>query len=233
MPSRHGSSPRPRAERRSGAPVIVTTRLRKGSAYYGRPTVPAAVKGRAKVSVTLRQNTLVQRAITSIPVDAWTTVEYPVAIRDEDTGVWISRAEVAEIPSTAFASAKASQQVPSRLVVRRIPDLNPPADPSRHPCSTSGGSMHSSPPSPKSGRTPSPRTEPTAATPSSSRSSTPFGSALAHLPSGTFNANAPWLILAVIAFTARLGRRDHRRRSTRQGHDRHDPPAQPPPGPCT
>ena len=51
------------------------------------------------------------------------------------------------------------------------------------------------------------------------------GSALAHLPSGKFNANAAWLILAVIAFNARLGRRDHRRRQQCQGHDRHDPPA--------
>ena len=148
-----------------GAPVIVATRLRKGSAnsakgaerivtdalgtvrrlrsagatgmvllradsaYYGRPTVLAAVKAGAKVSVTVRQNTLVQRAIESIPAGAWTTIEYPDAIRDEATGVWVSRAEVAEIPFTAFASAKASQHVPGRLVVRRIPDLNPPANP--------------------------------------------------------------------------------------------------------
>ncbi len=148
-----------------GAPVIVATRLRKGSAgsargagrivadalgtvqrlrsagatgmvllradsaYYGRPTVLAAVNGGAQVSVTVRQNTLVQRAIESIPAGAWTTIEYPNAIRDEDTGVWVSRAEVAEIPFTAFASAKASQQVPGRLVVRRILDSGPPAGP--------------------------------------------------------------------------------------------------------
>ena len=37
---------------------------------------------------------------------------------------WISRAEVAEIGYTAFAGHK-SQPVPGRLVVRRIPDLNP------------------------------------------------------------------------------------------------------------
>jgi hypothetical protein len=51
------------------------------------------------------------------------------------------------------------------------------------------------------------------------------GSALAHLPSGKFNANAAWLILAVIAFNARLGRGNHSRRRARPGNDRHDPPA--------
>jgi hypothetical protein len=59
--------------------------LRADSAYYGRPTVLAAVKAGAQASVTVRQNTLVQRAIESIPVDAWTTIEYPHAIRDDDT----------------------------------------------------------------------------------------------------------------------------------------------------
>jgi len=53
------------------------------------------------------------------------------------------------------------------------------------------------------------------------------GSALAHLPSGKCNANAAWLMLAVIAFNARLtpGRRDHHRRRAHQSHGRHDPPA--------
>jgi hypothetical protein len=108
-----------------------TVLLRADSAYFGRPTVLAAVKGGAKVSVTVRQNTLVQRAIESIPAGAWTTIEYPEAIRDDDTGRWVSRAEVAEIPLTALASAKSAQQVPGRLVVRRIADLNPPADPAQ------------------------------------------------------------------------------------------------------
>src|SRR5665647_1976777 len=37
----------------------------------------------------------------------------------------ISAAEVAEIPFTAFAAQKKANQIPGRLVVRRIPDLNP------------------------------------------------------------------------------------------------------------
>ncbi len=108
-----------------GAPVIVATRLRKGSAGSAR----GAGRIVADALRTVRQNTLVQRALASIPAGVWTPIEYPNAIRDEATGVWVSRAEVAEIPFTAFASAKASQQVPGRLVVRRIPDAGPPAGP--------------------------------------------------------------------------------------------------------
>jgi len=37
----------------------------------------------------------------------------------------VSRAEVAEVPFTAFTSKHAADRVPGRLVVRRIPDLNP------------------------------------------------------------------------------------------------------------
>jgi hypothetical protein len=216
------------------APVIVATRLRKGSAgssrgaaritadavktvnrlrskdatgmvlvradsaYYGRPTVLAAVKAGAAVSVTVRQNATIRAAITAIPDHAWTTIEYPNAVLDEATGAWISRAEVAEIPFTAFASAKKSEHVPGRLVVRRIPDLNPPADPEQatlfevfrfHAFFTTSDL-------------------PTIEADKVHRGHAIIeqvfadlkSSALAHLPSGKFNANAAWLVLASIAF---------------------------------
>ena len=54
-------------------------------------------------------------------------IDYPDAVFDEPSGRWISRAEVAEIGFTAFAAQKTAEQVPGRLVVRRIPDLNPTA----------------------------------------------------------------------------------------------------------
>lgn len=44
---------------------------------------------------------------------------------DEPTSTWVSRAEVAKIPFTAFTSRKKAEQVGGRLVVRRVPDLNP------------------------------------------------------------------------------------------------------------
>ena len=43
-------------------------------------------------------------AIAAIDDTAWTPVSYPGAVRDPDTGEWISDAEVAEIPYTAFGS---------------------------------------------------------------------------------------------------------------------------------
>ena len=45
---------------------------------------------------------------------------YPGAVRDPDTGAWISDAEVAEIPYTAFAST--DDRITARLVVRRVKD---------------------------------------------------------------------------------------------------------------
>jgi hypothetical protein len=73
----------------------------------------------------------IKAAIASIDDDAWTMIEYTDAIRDEQTGELISRAQVAEVAFTAFASGKKADRVPGRLVVRRIPDFNAPADPNQ------------------------------------------------------------------------------------------------------
>lgn len=59
------------------------------------------------------------------PDDVWEMIEYPDAIRDKSTGQWISKAEVAEAPFVVFRSRKLVEQVEERLVVRRIPELNP------------------------------------------------------------------------------------------------------------
>jgi hypothetical protein len=101
--------------------------VRADSAFYGRGLVLAAVRAGADVSVTVRMDKRVKATIatTADDEDAWTPIEYTDAIWDEATGQWISRAEVAEIPFTAFASRRKADQVPGRLVVRRIPDLNP------------------------------------------------------------------------------------------------------------
>ena len=37
----------------------------------------------------------------------------------------IPKAEVAEVPFTAFRSRRKAERIPGRLIVRRIPDLNP------------------------------------------------------------------------------------------------------------
>jgi hypothetical protein len=98
--------------------------VRMDSAFYGRGPVHAALAGGAAVSVTVRMNAQIRAAITSIADDPWTPIEYTNAVFDEATGRWISSAEVAEVPFTAFAPQKTSDHVPGRLVVRRIPDFN-------------------------------------------------------------------------------------------------------------
>jgi len=172
--------------------------LRADSAYYGRPAILAAVKAGAAVSVTVRQDARVKAAIAAIAPHAWTTIEYPNAVRDPENGTWISVAEVAEIPYIAFASKKATEQVPGRLVVRRIPDLNTTANPDQaslfevfrfHAFFTTSALD-------------------TVTADKVHRGHAIIeqvfadlkGSALAHLPSGKFNANAAWLVLASIAF---------------------------------
>jgi hypothetical protein len=103
----------------SGRPVLV----RMDSAFYSRPAVHAALAGGAAVSVTTRMDNRVKAAIASIAEDAWTPIEYTDAVFDETSGQWISRAEVAEITFTAFAAQPKADQVPGRLIVRRIPDF--------------------------------------------------------------------------------------------------------------
>lgn len=65
------------------------------------------------VSVAVRMTAKVKAAIAAI-------------VYDEPSGRWVSRAEVAEIDFTAFTRL-ASERTSGRLVVRRIPDLNPHA----------------------------------------------------------------------------------------------------------
>jgi hypothetical protein len=98
--------------------------VRMDSAFYGRGPVHAAIKGGAAVSVTVRMDKAVKKAIAAIDDAAWTTIEYTDAVFEETTGRWVSRAEVAEVPFTAFAAQKKADHVPGRLVVRRIPDFN-------------------------------------------------------------------------------------------------------------
>lgn len=98
--------------------------LRADSAYYVSAVITAAIRAGAQVSITARLNSLVKAAISTIPAAGWTPIEYTNAIFDDATGRWISAAEVAEIAFTAFGSKKKSEQVPGRLVVRRIPELN-------------------------------------------------------------------------------------------------------------
>jgi hypothetical protein len=182
---------------RSGVKPLV----RADSAFYGAATVAAALRGGADVSVTVRLDPKVRKAIAAIGDDAWTPIEYTDAIFDEASGSWVSRAEVAEIGFTAFSSKKATERVPGRLVVRRIPDLNPRAKAGQDALFDTWR-FHAF------FTTTDPADLDTVAADRTHRGHAIIeqvhadlkNSALAHLPSGKFNANAAWLVLAVFAF---------------------------------
>ncbi|MEV0291913.1 IS1380 family transposase [Kribbella sp. NPDC050820] len=213
---RKGSCGSPRGARRLVTDALKTVRglpglsggrplVRADSAFYGRGLVLAAVRAGAEVSVTVRLDKRVKAAIAAVADDAnaWTTIQYTDAIYDQATGQWISRAEVAEIPFTAFASRKKSERVPGRLVIRRIPDLNTDKN------TTAGQDtlfdiwrFHAF------FTTVAPDVMDTVAVDKTHRGHAIIeqvnadlkDSALAHLPSGVFTANAAWLVLAVMAF---------------------------------
>ncbi|ULN32776.1 IS1380 family transposase [Mycolicibacterium smegmatis] len=95
--------------------------LVRGDSSYGTRSVVGACRAHnAHFSVVMTRNTAVDRAISSIDEQAWEPVNYPGAVRDPDTGDWISDAEVAEVSYTAFASTK--DRFTARLVVRRVKD---------------------------------------------------------------------------------------------------------------
>lgn len=103
--------------------------VRADSAFCTYKNVTAVQKKGAWWSVTIPQWKTVTTAISAIPDDAWTTIEYPEAIWDEEAGAWISDAEVAEAPFTAFTSRTKDEHVACRLVVRRVKRLGKPGDP--------------------------------------------------------------------------------------------------------
>jgi hypothetical protein len=97
--------------------------VRMDSAYYGAKTIAAIRRAGARFSVTVPMSRKVRAAISAVPEDAWTAIRYPNAIWDDQLAAWVSDAEVAEAPYTAFASKK-GQAVTARLIIRRVRDLN-------------------------------------------------------------------------------------------------------------
>jgi hypothetical protein len=217
----------------ASAPVIVATRLRKGSAnsargaarlvadaiktsrsagvsglvvlradsaYYGADVIGAARRHRTHFSITARKDRAVTAALAQIPEDARTVIRYPRAVFDDQLGQWISDAEVAEVPFTAFGSRGKARQVSARLIVRRVRDANPD-----HVAVDAQGELF------RVWRhhavfTDSPL--PMLAAEADHRRHTIIeqviadlkNSALAHLPSGSFAASSAWLVLAAMAF---------------------------------
>ncbi len=99
--------------------------LRTDSAFYSSDVTAAVLRHKACFSITARRLPPVRKAIAGIAEEAWVPIKYTNAVYDEASQRWISEAEVAEIGFTAFTSKAKSKQVSARLIVRRVPDVNP------------------------------------------------------------------------------------------------------------
>ena len=208
---RKGSAASPRGAARLVADALATVRamttarplLRADSAYYGQPTVAAAIKAGADVSITVRADPRVRAAIAAIDEAAWTPIEYREAVFDQDSGTWVSRAEVAEIDFTAFAAQKKANRVPGRLVVRRIPDLNAVRKKAAGQDTLFDTwrfhAFFTTVPADVMDTVTADKTHRGHAIIEQVHADLK-NAALAHLPSGKFAANAAWLVLAVITF---------------------------------
>src|SRR5699024_6099407 len=89
--------------------------LARGDSAYGNSAVVAACqRAGARFSLVITRSRAVDKAIATIPDNAWQPVHYPGAVIDPDTGELISDAQVAEVAFTAFASTK--HPVTARLI---------------------------------------------------------------------------------------------------------------------
>jgi hypothetical protein len=194
--------------RRAGAGGTVV--VRADSAFYAESIATAARRGGARFSVTARQTPAISRAIAGIDPAAWIPIRYRQAVWDEQAGRWVSDAEVAEIPHRAFGARYPGRGVPARLIVRRVRRLNPDQHGlgARHLATELDGDQlelfaayryHAI-----FTDSPLPMLEAEAAHRDHAIIEQVIAdlknSALAHLPSGQFNANGAWLACATMAY---------------------------------
>jgi len=174
--------------------------VRGDAKFYTAEVVATCARYGAYVSFTTGSNPSVNTAIAQISDQAWTPIHYPDAFVDEDTGELVSDAEVAEIPYVAFASKPKQRQATGRLIVRRVKRLAPKTgdaqgeqgelfDVWRHHAvfTTSPFQMLQA------------ETHHRGHAIVEQLIADAKDSALAHLPSGSFAANAAWAVLWAIA----------------------------------
>nr|WP_329537256.1 transposase [Streptomyces sp. NBC_01450] len=173
------------------APVIVATRLRKGSAksgkgcasllreamatvrtmgitaqiivradsaHFSHKVVAACRAHGARFSLAVAVKKKIRQAIAAIADDAWTPIQYTTSVWDAEEKRWISDAEIAEAPFTAFTSEKkASRHGPAHRAPRQAPEprvrargaeraVQCLAGASPRPCTCSGSSTRSTTP---------------------------------------------------------------------------------------
>ncbi|MFE3221981.1 IS1380 family transposase [Streptomyces antimycoticus] len=174
--------------------------LRADAQFYSADVVAACHRAGAHFSITCGMNPSIKRAVLAIPEGAWQQITYPTAIPDPDTGELIFDAQVAEIPAySAFTGRKKREQVTARLIVRRVRDLARPATAGEQGALFPVWRYHPI------------FTDSPAQTLQAEREhrhhavieqviADSKASALAHLPSGNFHANAAWLTLWAMAY---------------------------------
>jgi hypothetical protein len=182
--------------RAAGATGVLV--VRADSAFYAEEVVASARALRAHFSVTVRMNPSIRAAISGIDETAWTAIRYPHAVWDDDGQCWISDAEIARVAYTAFVSKPRHRQVTATLIVRRVKRLGAGATRGQGELFTTYRFHAVFTDSPlklveaeKAHRQHAVVEQVIADL---------KGSALAHAPSGVFNANAAWLQLAALAY---------------------------------
>jgi hypothetical protein len=179
--------------RAAGATGVLLARM--DSAFDSHAVVSTCLRAGVRFSITTKQTRPVRAAIETITEDAWVPIAYPHAIYDEASEQWISDAEIAETTYTAFSSRRKSEQITLRLIVRRVKDKNVVAG---------QGELFTA------WRYHAFITDSTLELVAAEKQHREHAiieqvnadlkdSALAHMPSGSFAANAAWLALAAIA----------------------------------
>ena len=201
---RKGSANSARGAHRLVSDTLVTARscgatgtlvLRADSAFFQSEVIAAALRAKACFSITARLSPPVRQAIEAIPAQGWTPIKYTNAVWDEHAQQWISEAEVAQIDYTAFTSRPKAKQVTARLIVRRVPDMNPAH---QSPLFTvyRHHAVFTNSPLPMLDAEKAHRGHAIVEQVIADLK----GGPLAHLPSGKFWANSAWLVCAAMAF---------------------------------
>jgi Transposase DDE domain group 1 len=182
------------AARECGCTGTVIVRL--DPAFYNAAVTSAVRRSGARFSVTVPMNSSIRAAIAAIPGDAWTAIRYPQAAWDDQLQAWISGAEVAETRYTAFTSRK-GQAITARLIVRRVRDKNKEAACGQDELFPAWRyhAVFTDSPFELVQAEGQHRDHAIVEQVFADLNDGP----LAHLPSGVFNANAAWLVIAAMA----------------------------------
>jgi hypothetical protein len=169
--------------------------VRADSAFYAKTVIAACRRRDVRFSITARIDAKIRAACESIAETEWVHIRYPQAIYDEDQQRWISDAQIAETRYTAFAGTR--HEITARLIVRRIRCDDPAQIPGQeelipqyryHAVFTDSPYTLVQAESQHRGHAIIEQTN-----------ADLIAGALAHLPSGHFNANDAWLTCAAIA----------------------------------